>query len=127
MSFTGFTVPTAFETWLNATTRVRDPTRPRRASRSTLVLGERTYPERGTACTRHLLPRNEIGVMLEPGDDDLVAGLNIGVSPCGRHEGEGLRRSAREDEAIRVGESDEPCNARARISIRLCRAYGPYI
>ena len=47
---------------------------------------------------RELLPGDEVGVVLEPRDDDLVAGAHVRASPRRRDEVERLGRAAGEDE-----------------------------
>ncbi len=70
----GVTVPSALETWVNETRRVR-------RTEQLLVLLENdlaaivhrrdAQPRAGLGA--ELLPGHDVGVMLEPGDDDLVA------------------------------------------------------
>src|SRR4029079_8400558 len=69
-----------------------------------------------------LLPGDEIGVMLERGDNDLVVASDIRSSPRRCNEVDGLGGAAREDQAIAVGDSEEfrDSVSRALIAIGCC-------
>jgi hypothetical protein len=47
------------------------------------------------------LPGNDVGVMLQPGDDDLVVLLDVAPSPALRHQVDGLGGSADKDNLAR--------------------------
>ena len=116
ISATGLIVPSAFDTWLNATTFVRGPTSDASWSRSTPPsLVSVADAELRADADRELLPGDEVRVMLEPRDDDLVAGAHVRASPRRRDEVERLGRAAREDQSRRVLHADELARcARAR-------------
>ena len=71
--------PSTFETWVNATTRVRSAdelggvVEPERA-----VVVERDDPQGRPGARGELLPRDEVGVVLHLGRDDLVARARAG-------------------------------------------------
>ena len=59
--------------------------------------------DRGDAQARallgaELLPRNDVGVVLEPGDDDLVARADVAAPPALGHEVDALGGAAHEDD-----------------------------
>ena len=76
-----------------------------------LLAGERADDQPRAARKRELLPGDEVGVVLERGDDDLVAGLHVRWSPRGRDEVDGFGGTASEDETVRVGDAEEASNA----------------
>src|SRR5262249_52350132 len=61
-----------------------------------------------------LLPRDDVRVVLEPGDDDLVALRDVAAPPALRDEVDPLGRAADEDDLLRRRGVDEPANALAR-------------
>src|SRR5918999_4782534 len=81
-------------------------------------------PETGTSLERGLLPRDEVGMVLEPGDDDLVTGTNVGATPGRRHEIQRLRCPAREDQRCRIANAEEPRCPLARRMVSIRRAHG---
>ncbi len=58
-----------------------------------------------------LLPRDEVGVVLQFGEQDFVAGLDVPVAPGGGDEVDGFGRAAREDDLGRLCRVDEPGGA----------------
>ena len=50
-----------------------------------------------------LLPGHDVGVVLEPGDDDLVVFLNIAASPALGDQVDAFGRAAHEDDFARGG------------------------
>ena len=81
-------VPSALETWVNETSLVR-------GLEQLLVLVEQDLAavvDRHDAQHRalfgsELLPGNDVGVMLEPGDDDLVARADVARGPSSARPG----------------------------------------
>ena len=71
----------------------------------------------GAAVGRQLLPRHDIGVMFEPGDDDLVALFHVATAPGLRDEIDALRRAAHEDDVLRRARVDEAPHFVARALI----------
>ena len=69
-----------------------------------------------------LLPGDEVGVVLEPRDDDLVAGAHVGASPRRGDEVERFGRAAREDEPVGVLHAHEPRDAQPGVVIAFRRA-----
>ena len=70
---------------------------------------DRDVRELGTGSLGDELPRHEVGVVLELGDDDDVAGAEIVVTPRVRHEIQRLGCAAREDHlAIRRRVDERP-------------------
>jgi hypothetical protein len=61
------------------------------------ALVEVDHSERRTGPLRHVLPGNEVRVVLELSDDDDVAGLQVDEAPGIRDEVEPLRRTSNED------------------------------
>src|SRR5438105_761694 len=59
-----------------------------------------THPEPGALSHRQYLPWDEIRVVIEGGNDDLVAARDVSVSPRARDEIQSFRRPAREDQTI---------------------------
>ena len=109
ISATGLIVPSAFDTWPKATTRVRGPTSDANWSTSISPLRRQVADAKLRARRdRELLPRDEVGVVLEPRDHDLVAGAHVRPTPRGRDEVDRLGRAAREDQAGRILHADEP-------------------
>jgi hypothetical protein len=62
---------------------------------------------------RELLPRNEVGVMLEDGRHDAVAAFDVVPAPRVRDEVQGLGRVAHEDDLALARRVDEPRDLRA--------------
>ena len=94
ISLTGFTAPSTFDTWLNATTVVRGPSIARSATRSTVPSAASGAIDEGAVpFERELLPGDEVAVVLGGGDDDLVAGAEVGAPPGCRRRGSATRCS----------------------------------
>ncbi len=120
-SRTGLMVPSTFETWATATTRVRGPRSRRKASMSRCpsgVMGTAliTAPESRAAS----LPRDDVGVVLHLGDDDLVAGLER-MGEGVRHQAQAVGGPAREDDLLAMTRADELLHAVARQLVQLGR------
>ena len=98
---TGTTVPSAFETWATAMSFVRSLSRSGKVVQADLAgIVDRHHPQPGADLVSQQLPRNDVGVVLEVGDDDLVARADVGPPP-------GLR-----DEVDRLGRAT--CRTRSR-------------
>jgi hypothetical protein len=74
----------------------------------------------GAAVARDELPRDEVRVVLELGDDDLVPALQ-GAPDRLRDQAEAVRGPAREDDLFAMRRSDEPLDAVARQLVQLGR------
>ena len=106
---TGLIVPSEFETRLVATTLTLPSPRDR-VERVELELAEvvdRDHPEVGARALGDVLPRHEVRVVLELGDDDEVAGAEVVEAPRVRDEVDALGRAAREDDLARRRRVDE--------------------
>ena len=71
-----------------------------------------------------LLPGHDIGVVLEPGDDDLVARLHIAPAPALRDEVDPLGRAAHEHDLFRRSGVEEAPHLVARRLVGVGRAGG---
>jgi hypothetical protein len=78
--------------------------------------------EAGATVQRELLPRDEIGVMIEGGDDDLFT-RDERFSEGARDEVDGLCRAAGEYQTIVIGDTEESGDALARSVVSLRRTY----
>ena len=88
ISATGLIVPSALDTWLNATTFVRGSTSARERVEVDAAVGrERTDRERRAALERELLPGDEVRVVLRARDDDLVARADVRAPPRASRRG----------------------------------------
>ena len=96
------TVPSAFET-------SREGDEPGAGSEQLLVLVEPNLPvvvdrddlEHRARLRAELLPGHDVGVMLEPGDDDLVVLADVLAAPALRDEVDRLGCAADEDDLVR--------------------------
>ena len=70
-------------------------------------LGGVEVDELGTGLAADLLPRNQVGVVLHDGDDDLVAGLQHRGRKALGDQVERLTRVAGEDDLVGLGGADE--------------------
>ena len=98
-SCTGFTVPSVFDTRLEATTFTRTLALDlvQRVELQLAGLVDRDRLERRSRSAGHVLPRDEARMVLEIGDDDEVARAEIVETPGVRDEVQRLGRAARED------------------------------
>src|ERR671930_1251676 len=71
------------------------------------VVVDAEHPEVGTGSLGHVLPRDEVRVVLELRDDGDVAGAKVVQAPCVGNEVQRLRRLAREDDLPRRRRVDE--------------------
>ena len=94
--------------------RARTHERAQRLEVDALIVREGANEERRAACDGELLPRDEVRMVLECGDDDLVTRPDVFMPPGGRHEVERLRGAAREDQAVRIRNTKELRNPRTR-------------
>src|SRR6266508_322090 len=81
-------------------------------------------PERRAPLDGELLPRDEVGVMLESCDYDLIPTLHVFSSPRGRDEIDGLSRPTGEDQTVAVGDSEEPRDPRSCSLVAIGRSNG---
>ena len=84
-----------------------------------MVRCEGAHVEQRPHGPRELLPRDEVGVMLQRSHDDLVTRAHVRAAPRRRDEIERFGRAAREDEAIGVPDTEESRNRRARLVVPL--------
>ena len=121
---TGLIVPSAFETRPVATTFTLPP-------RADLVepvevdlaaVGDREHRELGARAARDVLPRDEVGVVLELRDDDEVAWPEVREAPGVGDEVDRLGRVAGEDHLARRRRVDELRELAARALERRRRA-----
>ncbi len=104
ISATGLIVPSTFDTWAKATTRVRAPEHPLEGLEVELpVAGERdrTALSRAAVPGGHL-PRDDVRVVLHLGDEDLVPRPERPAQRLG-HQAEPVGRPAREDDLLAAG------------------------
>ena len=88
------------------------------------VVGDGPRHDLRTGRLRHQLPRDQVGVVLHLGDDDLVARLQVRAPPRVRDQVERLRRRAREHDLALPGRTDERGDLRARAFVQLSRLFG---
>ncbi len=74
----------------------------------------RHRPERRTRLRAHELPRDDVGVVLHPGDEHLVTRLQERAAPGLRDQVDAVRTPAREDDLAAVCRVDEPLQQHAR-------------
>ena len=116
---TGMTVPSAFETWATATSRVRGSRAAvaNASSRARRVVDRRHAQARAGALAQHL-PGHDVGVVLHVGDQDLVARRRRGAPEALRHQVDRLGGAAHEDDLARrsrgAEEARAPCRAPPR-------------
>ena len=98
-------MPRAFETWVNDTSRVF-------GFEQLFVLIEQDlaividggYAQASTLFRTQHLPGNNIGVMLNPTNDDFIALIDVTPSPCLGDQVDGLGRAAHEYDLFRGGQ-----------------------
>ena len=73
------------------------------------------------------LPRNDVGVVLEPGDDDLVVLLNVLAAPALRDEIDAFGGAAHENDFSRVRGVQEAADFGARALVGVCGAGGQFV
>ncbi len=69
-----------------------------------------------------LLPRHDIGVMLKPGDDDLIVLADVLAAPALRDEVDGLGCAANKHDLVRRGGAKKAADLFARVLIGVGRA-----
>ena len=121
-------MPTAFEAHGNATTRVRSES----CAREVVEVERRVVADVGEAddeveVVRELEPGRDVAVVVEPRDDDLVAGLEL--APERAREREVERRHVRaEDDLLRRAAEERRRPRRdssTSASVRRLVSYGP--
>src|SRR6202044_1452281 len=73
------------------------------------------YTQASTLFRTQHLPGNNIGVMLNPTDDDLIALIDVAPSPCLGDQVDGLGRAAHEYDLFRGGSVEEVCHLDASV------------
>lgn len=68
---------------------------------------------------RHLLPGDEVGVVLGDGDEDLVSLAEVRVSPGAREQVDALGGVAHEDERTRAGSTEETGYGLTRLLVQV--------
>ena len=92
-------MPSAFETCVNATSLVRGPSSFSYSSRMTCAaIVDRRDAQPRARLGAQLLPRHDVRVVLEVGEDDLVARADVAPAPALRDEVDALGRAAHEDD-----------------------------
>ena len=115
MRFTGSTVPSALETCATPTRRVRGDSSRSNSSNSSSprrLIGATLSVRAGLLA--HHLPGHDVGVVLERGDQDLVAGLEARPRVGLRDQVDRLGSAAHEDDLARRARIDEAPHALAR-------------
>jgi len=85
---------------------------------------DRSNPQDRAHIGAEHLPRHDIGVMFEPGDDDLVAFPHITAAPGLGHEIDGFSRAARENNVVEGSRAKEAADFFTRCLIGVGRARG---
>ena len=88
---------------------------------------DREHPEVGALLVRDVLPRHEVRVVLELGDEDDVARAEVGEAPRVRDEVDRLGRVADEDDLARGRRVHERAAPLARVLERLGRPLGELV
>ena len=120
---TGLIVPSEFETRPVATTLI-PPSRSEGVERVELELAaivDRDVPEARAGAARDVLPRNEVRMMLQLGDDDDVAGAEVVEPPRVRDEVDRLGGAAGEDHLALGRRVEERGDRAARALVALGR------
>jgi hypothetical protein len=86
------------------------------------VVVDRGDAEPRSCLETQLLPGNDIGVMFQPGDDDLVACLDIATTPALGDQIDPFSRPAHEDDLVRRRRADEAANLVARRLVSVGRS-----
>ena len=101
---TGLTVPSALETCVTATSFVRGPSRRCELVQHQLAaIVDRHDLQHGARLLAQHLPRDDVGVVLHRGDQDLVAGPTVRRAIALRDQVDGLGRAADEDDLFAFG------------------------
>ncbi len=123
ISRTGVTVPSALETCVIETMRVlRIEQLFIFLENDLAAIVDRRDAQPGAGLGAEHLPGHDIGVMLEPGDDDLVALSHIAAAPGLGDEIDALGRAAHEDDVLDRRRLQEAANFFARGFIGVGRA-----
>ena len=105
---TGTIVPSALETCASASNLVRGPISVvERRKVDFAGLRDRDDLERGARLLAQQLPRHDVRVMLERGDQDLIAGRKLRTRKALRNEIDAFGRAANEYDFLRVARIDE--------------------
>ena len=126
---TGLIVPSEFDTWFVATTLIASllGDRVERREIELALVGQRDHRELRARASGDVLPRDEVRVVLELGDDDEVAGAEVREAPRIRDEVDRLGRVAHEDDLPHVGCVHERANLLARSLERGGRALREHV
>ncbi len=80
------------------------------------------HPQHRSALLAEQLPGDDVRVMLQLGDEDLVAGSDVSPSPARRHEVDGLGGAADEDDLLGARGVEEAAHRLPR-SLPRCRGF----
>ena len=124
----GVTVPSALETWVTETSFVRSLRRRWYSSRSSCPSSS-TGITCSTAPVRvgQLLPGHDVGVVLEVGDDDLVALADVLPAPALGDEVDALGGAADEDDVVGRVCAEEPGDRGAGLLVGVGGAGGQVV
>ncbi len=123
ISATGVMVPSAFETCVNETSVVRGLSSFSYSSRMTWPrVVDRRDAQPAPFSARELLPRHDVGVVLELRDDDLVARADVAAAPALGDEVDALGRAAHEDDLSGDGALRNAAHLVARAFVGVGRA-----
>src|SRR5580692_1871438 len=119
---TGFTVPSALETWDMDQLRLRSEQLFKFVQQKLARIVDGSHSQIRTLLLAKNLPRDDIGVMLHGGDNDLVSVANVGASPRLGHEVDALGGSAHKNNFPGIGGVQKPLHGRARFFVT-CRSF----
>ena len=91
------------------------------------VVGDRDELEVAVLLLDEELPRDEVGVVLHLGEDDLVAAADVAPAPRVGDEVDRLGRVAGEDDLVAVGGVDEPRDRRRAACSYSAVAFSPIV
>jgi hypothetical protein len=122
MRRTGLIVPSAFDTCAKAAIFVRDESMPLEGAEVHLArVVDRRDLEHGLVLFAQQLPRHDVGVVLEPRDQHLVAGADVAAAVALRHQVDRLRGAAQQDHLAPRGGAQEAPDRVARVLVGLGR------
>ena len=111
---------------------MRDRNQARLGSEQLFILGQKNLPgvvdgrnaQPGALFRAEHLPGNDVGVMLQPGDDDLIVLLNIAPAPTLRHQVDAFGGSSDEYDLARGSGIEKTARLLARGLVGIGRARG---